>query len=232
MGCRAIPAPAPGAPHLPPCVSAGQFQTVFLSHLTAVQCFPFLKYISTEMPPAWWAQLYPTVELLQGCVWPTVFITELSLVSSHRGLSAVSHCPHLAKDTQYSCLGSWLYVFTHLVPLNIENSTTAWSLQPRLCTILTWPLVPSWLSILVSNRSSNTSPLVRLSIMLRKLSTTSPSSFLDCLQFAALLFQLSWLLNSPIRMKACEHDASYSWRVFPLFLFSISRRDSSFEEHH
>ncbi|KAK4829569.1 hypothetical protein QYF61_005238 [Mycteria americana] len=67
------------------------------------------------------------------------------------------------------------------------NSTKASSLQPRLSPVLTSPLSSSEL---VSNRSSNTSPLVGLSVTwIRKLSSMHCKSLLDCLQLAVALFQ-------------------------------------------
>ncbi|KAK4816267.1 hypothetical protein QYF61_014339 [Mycteria americana] len=56
-------------------------------------------------------------------------------------------------------------LFTCPVPLKIENSTRAWSLQPRLSPVLTSPISSS---ALVINRSSSASPLVRISITCTK----------------------------------------------------------------
>ncbi|KAK4818603.1 hypothetical protein QYF61_015465, partial [Mycteria americana] len=67
---------------------------------------------------------------------------------------------------------------------------------------------------LVTIRSSIASPRVGVSITwVKKLSSMHSRSLLDCLQLAVLLFQqmLGWL-KSPSRTRACEREASCSWR--------------------
>lgn len=92
----------------------------------------------------------------------------------------------------------------------IVNSTRAWPLQLRLPPVLTSSISSS---VLVGSRSINASPLGVLSVTrIKKLSPTHSRSLLDCLQIAVLLFQqMSQWLESPSRVKACEHDASCCW---------------------
>ena len=68
-------------------------------------------------------------------------------------------------------------------------------------------------SMLVSNRSSNASPQVRLSTTwIENLSFTLSKTLLDYLQLAVTLCQqMSGWLRFPSRIRACEHGASCSW---------------------
>lgn len=70
---------------LPPSVLFSSLVTFsgFLPLLPAQGFLPLLRYISTEAPPCWWAQLCPVMDLLWNHL--EVSGTRQALVSSHRG---------------------------------------------------------------------------------------------------------------------------------------------------
>jgi len=100
--------------------------------------------------------------------------------------------------------------FTRPMFLRITSSAKAWSLRPRLLLILTSFMISF---VLVSTRSNSASPLVSLSnTWTRKLPSMDYRSVLDCVQLSLLFSQqISRWLKTPIRMRACKHDASCSW---------------------
>lgn len=93
------------------------------------------------------------------------------------------------------------------LPLRILNSTTSWSVHPRLPWAFTTTTSPS---LFLSTRHSSTALLIGSSTTcIRELPSTLCRNFLDCACLAVLLFQqiLGWLKHS-MRTSVCE--ATYS----------------------
>lgn len=133
-----------------------------------------------------WSLTHDNQEILNSKVSLKIcqFCSSLSL----RAVSQEAH-PQIPQRTETSKIQS----LDSTLPLHmsIKNMITlAWSLQPRLPVVLKSPICSS---VLASNRSSNTSPLTRLSHGLKNLSLMHLKRLQDCLKIAVLLFQQMWM---------------------------------------
>lgn len=116
-----------------------------LSHTVFLSCLPNFLFWGMENSCTFWKSYLMCCQL---CSIPSSLRTVSQRISSSHSLSSLKFA-----SLKFKAL---ILLFARPVCLDIVNLTWAWLWQPRLPPVLTY-------SMLLSTRSSNTSPLVGLS---------------------------------------------------------------------
>ena len=183
------------------------FHQLYISFLVWPACLDSAVLVLPSFPD------FSHLGIKNSCILWKASLKICQLYSAPLSLRAVSQGVLLTNSFK-SCNFAFLKfrdltsLFAWPISLGSANSTSVWSLLPRLPPVLT-SLISSL--VLVTNRSSVHPTVLGLSITwLNKLSSMHSRSLLDCLQLSVLLFQ-QMSGQSPSRTRACEHHASCSW---------------------